>query len=764
MNTLFFNKYILILLSVICGGMLVHAGQVHAATISASPQTMATSSCSSGLSCGLVGYWTFDGKDIDRGTNTMIDRSGNGNTAKLENMSTTTSSIAGTVGQALRFDGINDAVNAGSGSSLDDIQLQGGGGMTVSFWIRPTSNASKTIIGKAPAAGGTGRWSITKTSNTNPARLSFGKQGTTPFNKNYNSLLTIGIWQHIVLTWNGSMAASSGVLVYRNGVLQVQLTATDGSGSATSDAAGTLCIGGDPTSATPTICNGVGVNGDEDLDDVRIYNRIISTSEIQQLYNIGHVKRSTSPITTATSSCSTGLSCGLTGYWTFDGKNTNWTTNTATDLSGSGHNASFVRMSTTSSPIDGRIGQAIKTSGASGEYINYNVTAGSIMSNATGTMAIWMYTYTPVSGDNCRTNGSTNIAFGDDLTGSGGNIWIGYGTSGICVGIYTGGTNITMYTSSFPVNKWVHVVWVHQNGTLYYYINGQFVNSTAAGNAVTMTVGMTSGKGYGGTYNPAYVDDVRTYNRALSAAEIRQLYNIGAGTKQAVSPITTTSSCSTGLSCGLLGYWTFDGKDTPWTSATAATTLDKSGNENTMTLTNMNQSIATAAGKVGQGLKFDGVDDYLTKSSNIVGASATSICMWAYPTNSGVSKTLFVVRTGGGTNLQHLYMSSTGNKFFFYGNTSGGAEASSASSAWSLGKWVHVCVTRDVTGASTNFYVNGVRNGTANQDSGTPTSDAANTDVNFTSSLGMAGVMDDVRLYNRVLSANEIQQLYNQSK
>src|SRR3990167_9321998 len=48
---------------------------------------------------------------------------------------------------------------------------------------------------------------------------------------------------------------------------------------------------------------------------------------------------------------------------------------------------------------------------------------------------------------------------------------------------------------------------------------------------------------------------------------------------------------------GLVGYWTFYGADTPWTSSTAATTLDKSGNNNTGTLTNMSQSTSPVIGK-----------------------------------------------------------------------------------------------------------------------------------------------------------------------
>src|SRR3989344_176746 len=70
------------------------------------------------------------------------------------------------------------------------------------------------------------------------------------------------------------------------------------------------------------------------------------------------------------------------------------------------------------------------------------------------------------------------------------------------------------------------------------------------------------------------------------------------------SPTTLNTS-------GLVGYWTFDGADTPWTSTTAATTLDTSGQNNTGTLTNMSQSTSVTPGKLGQALNFDGSNDYI---------------------------------------------------------------------------------------------------------------------------------------------------------
>ena len=71
------------------------------------------------LSNGLVGYWPLDGAVTNWNTNTTLDLSGQGNTGQLNAMSTTSSPVAGKIGQALKLDGTDDYVNLGKGSSLD---------------------------------------------------------------------------------------------------------------------------------------------------------------------------------------------------------------------------------------------------------------------------------------------------------------------------------------------------------------------------------------------------------------------------------------------------------------------------------------------------------------------------------------------------------------------------------------------------------------------------------------------------------------------
>src|ERR1700730_5417461 len=69
------------------------------------------------LTDGLVGYWTFNGPDLNWFTGTALDRSGQGNNGNLIAFSTTTSTVIGKLGQALSFNGATTYVDAGRTSS-----------------------------------------------------------------------------------------------------------------------------------------------------------------------------------------------------------------------------------------------------------------------------------------------------------------------------------------------------------------------------------------------------------------------------------------------------------------------------------------------------------------------------------------------------------------------------------------------------------------------------------------------------------------------
>src|SRR3989344_8772308 len=78
---------------------------------------------------GLVGHWTFDGKNVVNGV--ALDSSGNGNNANLINIATSTFYSYGKIGQGFNFDGTNDIAST---TRINNNEI------TVAGWFNNTAN------------------------------------------------------------------------------------------------------------------------------------------------------------------------------------------------------------------------------------------------------------------------------------------------------------------------------------------------------------------------------------------------------------------------------------------------------------------------------------------------------------------------------------------------------------------------------------------------------------------------------------------------
>ncbi len=219
------------------------------------------------ITTGRQGHWKLDSSS---GT-TATDSSGNSNTGTLTGGPTW---VAGKIGNGLNFDGVDDRVNAGSGASLDNLAA-----MTLTAWIKADT------LGE----GGKGRI-VDKTTTVNPDngwlffldgtnQVSFSVDYTTANLKRSTAInaVSVGTWIHVVATWTGS-ATATNIKFYVNGVETSYGTGTDGTGSRVNDGTANLSIGTDSTTARTF--DGV-------LDDVRAYNRVLSTTEITAIYRAG---------------------------------------------------------------------------------------------------------------------------------------------------------------------------------------------------------------------------------------------------------------------------------------------------------------------------------------------------------------------------------------------------------------------------------------------------------------------------------------------
>jgi hypothetical protein len=214
---------------------------------------------------GLVALWKLD----ETGTATVAaDSSGNGFKGTLGNYSAS-GWTAGKINGALNLNGVFNVVSVGSPAALTNLVRY-----TIAAWIKPRTFGELKlgrILNKRSSAGwclfltGSGEAFFRQTFSVTEGAWS------TP-----SASIALGTWQHVAVAYDNSLAANRPVF-YINGKLVTTTVRTAPSGTKSSDAASTLSIGN--TAALSRTFDGA-------IDDVRIYNRILSASEIGALVTV----------------------------------------------------------------------------------------------------------------------------------------------------------------------------------------------------------------------------------------------------------------------------------------------------------------------------------------------------------------------------------------------------------------------------------------------------------------------------------------------
>ena len=199
----------------------------------------------------------------------------------------------------------------------------------------------------------------------------------------------------------------------------------------------------------------------------------------------------------------------------------------------------------------------------------------------------------------------------------------------------------------------------------------------------------------------------------------------------------------------------YPGSGTTWT--------DLSGNGNNGTLVN---GVGYSGDNLGS-LSFDGVDDHITIPYNASLKPATAITMEAfcYIQNNGTSWTSLI---------QYPINSSSHTSPFFdwaiYLNMSfrtlhtriDGEQVSSPNNVWNFNEWTYVAITFE--NQSVKYYVNGASVGSSSVTKTSITYDANNPvyiGKNASGNEPFEGKLGSMRVYNRTLTASEIQQNFN---
>ncbi|MGP8324046.1 MAG: DUF2341 domain-containing protein, partial [Methanosarcinaceae archaeon] len=219
----------------------------------------------------------------------MIDSTSLSNDGTSGGTMLTENQVAGQIGGAVDFDEIDDFINAGSDSSLDDLHLSGG--LTMSAWINPRTagiSDSGRIVDKRAGQVGYMTFSLYGSG------LYFAKHGSTNLLvRSSQSNVTFNQLQQVTVVWDGS-AIATNVHFYINGLETTYAIQTDGA-SLVSDASQPLYIGGP------------GFDGI--IDEVRISDIARSAEWIETEFN----NQSDVSVFAIFSSTETNISCAIAG-------------------------------------------------------------------------------------------------------------------------------------------------------------------------------------------------------------------------------------------------------------------------------------------------------------------------------------------------------------------------------------------------------------------------------------------------------------------
>jgi hypothetical protein len=149
--------------------------------------------------------------------------------------------------------------------------------------------------------------------------------------------------------------------------------------------------------------------------------------------------------------------------------------------------------------------------------------------------------------------------------------------------------------------------------------------------------------------------------------------------------------------------------------------------------------------------------------------NAITVAAWVYMNPNNSSQVAFVSKWNfDGINDQFLLFMDGGFPVFAIGDGATYVAGLYANTAMQSGRWYHLVGTWDATGM-TRLYINGTLNRSGNDPVGAIThlNNATNKSLNIGNETGawraLDGRVDDVRIYNRVLNASEVQNIYQQT-
>jgi len=500
-------------------------------------------------------------------------------------------------------------------------------------------------------------------------------------------------WNHFVITLDPDTNEKK---VYLNGVADTWNASYNGGFAGTFSSAQDIYLGyggGDPN-----------FNHDGGIDDVRIWERVLSASEISTLHSAG-------------AEDALLITDGMVAKYALDFD--------AKDSVGSN---------------DGAIsGATFSTTGTKRE-INLDGSNDSIQiphdasnSFGTGDFAISMWINPDVVSPGVNYSGMLWSKHYTNL-----ELFIYQGQ----VSSYLGGlSHGCSGNTAIVVGQWQHLVLTRNGNDVKLYINGAD-NSSTHGTPGSQNVSSTSNNvflgyrnGLSSTFYNGAMDDVRQWSRGLSASEVSSLHSAGAEDAPTL----------------LAGVWNFD----------SANANDSVGSNNG---TVSGASFSTAAGR--SFVSFDGINDSVSiPHSPVFVMSSFSTSVWIKP--SSLAGTQRFIGKGITTN-NWFSLSLVGSTLqaLTWGN-SGSPTGVISNGTVSQDVWHHVVLTYDNSTSAVVMYLDGLSVGTVTDATFPGLTNSSSLVLGMNAEGNgeyYSGKIDDTRIWSYALSASEVANLYSTTR
>lgn len=217
---------------------------------------------------GLISYWR-----LDETSGSAVDDAHAGN----DGVASGTTVTVGVRGNARLFDGSNDYVSFGDINDLDGLNA-----FSVSIWVKPDGFLVDHNGLFVKHAGASNQIMLSTYAGSPGMVYAYVNNGATTGPNSSAGLLVPGVWNHLVLVYNGAETVTQRVRLYRNGTLA---SISGGTPPTTGPSnGGNVVLGCYPESGG---CPSSGDHFYGALDEVGVWARALTAAEVTTLYASG---------------------------------------------------------------------------------------------------------------------------------------------------------------------------------------------------------------------------------------------------------------------------------------------------------------------------------------------------------------------------------------------------------------------------------------------------------------------------------------------